>query len=394
MIYFSYFFVVLTLCFFRCRSYEKIFLFVITLTVFIISYPAGGDWIGYFQSYDCTVNLNCDPNAPSFEPGFNILVSVFGEGGFIFYNCLIVIFNCLCLYSFSKNFENKAFVYLAMLSFMFWMLYIEAVRQSLAISILLLALPYLYQKKTFKYCVFICLASTFHITALICLLFIIPKVSKKIANFSYAVVLIFSVSFLAIPFVILNFIYSLLNPSSLAYQKLSFYLASDAYKPQLSAGVGSLFDVIFVLLVISTCLFVVQRKLPQDRKGFDLVFPGVVLFICFAIIIGKMMPVMTRIGWYGIPFIVILLNIYVSDSTYFKRNENLTKHSLKTILVYLFFASQVARPLLYEHSRFGILNQTTIFSQNEYLDDRGLLIKAREKCQILHRMGLSFLCTI
>lgn len=394
MIYFSYFLVILVLCFFRCKSYEGILLFVMTMAVFALSYPAGNDWIGYFQSYDCNVNFNCDPNAPTFEPGFNILISVLGVGGFIFYNCVIVLFNCLCLYFFSKNFENKAFVYLSMLSFMFWMLYIEAVRQSLAISILLIALPYLYQGRFIKYCGLIFLASTFHITAIICLLFIIPKISKRFAKFSYTVALLFSVSFLAIPFIILNFVYALLNPSSLAYQKLSFYLSSDIYKPQLSAGVGSLFDVIFIMLIISTCLFVIQRNLPEDRKGFDLIFPGVVLFICFAIIIGKMMPVMTRIGWYGIPFIVIILNVYVSDSIYFKRNENLSKHSLKTILVYAFFASQVARPLLYDHSRFGILNQSTIFSESEYLDDKGLMIKAKEKCNILHGMGLTFLCTI
>jgi hypothetical protein len=60
----------------------------------------------------------------------------------------------------------------------------------------------------------------------------------------------------------------------------------------------------------------------------------------------------------------------------------------------MFFISQIARPLLYDHSRYGILNQSTIFQNIDYLSDSGLLIKAKEKCNILHQMGLSFLCTI
>lgn len=106
------------------------------------------------------------------------------------------------------------------------------------------------------------------------------------------------------------------------------------------------------------------------------------------------MPVMTRIGWYGIPFLIILLNANISNSVFFDKLLTSARIPLRKTLIYLFLISQISRPVLYEHSRYGIMNQVTIFQQMDYLDDKGLLIKAKEKCQVLHGMGLEYLCSI
>jgi hypothetical protein len=63
-------------------------------------------------------------------------------------------------------------------------------------------------------------------------------------------------------------------------------------------------------------------------------------------------------------------------------------------MIYLFLIAQAARPMLYEHSRYGIMNQETIFQAANYLNDEGLYIKAQKKCAVLHEMGLEFLCSI
>ncbi|WP_193750203.1 EpsG family protein, partial [Pantoea ananatis] len=142
MIYFIYFIVTLLISLLGNRKSARVTCLIITLLVFCFSYPAGNDWIGYFQNYDCLQNNHCDNNVPQFEPGFNLIVYVFGNLGFLGYNVVIAIFNIYCLDKFSKQFENKAFIYFSMLSFMYWMLYLEAIRQSIAISLLLLAIPF------------------------------------------------------------------------------------------------------------------------------------------------------------------------------------------------------------------------------------------------------------
>lgn len=394
MIYFSYFSLVGIVSIFKQGRYATLFCMLVTLLVLAFSYPSGNDWIGYFQNYDCIVNNYCSNVTPKFEVGFDSFVMLFGVLGFLGYNIVIVIFNVYCLNKFSRLFENKAFIYFSFLSYMFWMVYIEAVRQSIAISLLLLAIPYLFNKKIIKYTLIIIVASLFHTTALVCLLFLIPHFSLKFSKLSLYSAISLSLAFLIVPFVLLNALYSVLQPGSLAQQKLSFYLESEAYRPQFSAGVGTAFD--FILIIIITLTIVQIKKISESRelKNLNFVLPGVVLYISFSIIIGKMMPVMTRIGWYGIPFLIILLNANISNSVFFDKLLTSARIPLRKTLIYLFLISQISRPVLYEHSRYGIMNEVTIFQQMDYLDDKGLLIKAKEKCQVLHGMGLEYLCSI
>lgn len=394
MIYFSYFTIIGMLSLFKLDRYRGMICACLTFLCFSLSYPSGGDWIGYFENYNCLVNGVCIDGSPDFEFGFNIFVNVFGQFGFLIYNSVIVAFNIYCLNRFSRLFDNRAFVYFAILSFMFWMIYIEAIRQSIAISFLILALPYLFQKSIIKYSCVIILASFFHTTALVCFLFILPCMSLRFSKLSLYSAISLSLTFLVIPFVMLNAVYSLLQPGSLAQQKLSYYLESEAYRPQLSAGVGTVFDFILIMIVILTVIKIKNKSYNEKKDNLNFVLPGVVLYISFSIIIGKMMPVMTRIGWYGIPFLIILLNANVSNSVFFDKIVTYAKIPLRKTFIYLFLISQISRPVLYEHSRYGIVNQVTIFQQMDYLDDKGLFIKAKEKCQVLHNMGLEYLCSI
>ncbi|WP_342656741.1 EpsG family protein [Pantoea sp. RSPAM1] len=394
MIYFTYFAITLVFSLFRHKKSERITCLIITLLVFCFSYPAGGDWIGYLLNYDCIQNSQCDENTPSFEPGFNLIVYIFGNLGFIGYNIIIVLFNVYCLDKFSKQFENKAFIYFSMLTFMYWMLYVEAIRQSIAVSLLLLAIPFLFKRKILNYIILVLLASTIHTTAIICLIFILPVISPRLSRLSSISTLAVSLAFLFIPFIILKIAFSVLQPGSLAYEKLNFYLNSEAYRPQLSAGIGSIFDLILIALIFICYKELKRKKEPFILQRLNFVLPGIVLYISFSIIIGKMMPVMTRIGWYGLPFIIIMLNTKISDSIYFDKIKSTASFPVTKLMIYLFLIAQAARPMLYEHSRYGIMNQETIFQAVNYLNDEGLYIKAQKKCAVLHEMGLEFLCSI
>lgn len=393
MIYFTYFSLLLFLSVYGFKQQGRLLAASATFLVFIFSYPSGGDWIGYFLNYNCLINSICTINTPTFEPGFNGFVLLFGNLGFLGYNAIIVAFNVYAISRFSKLFENSSFIFFSLLSFFFWVIYVEAIRQSIAISLLLIAIPYLFKHQRVKFALLIILATLFHTTAIIALLFVIPTISVRLSKLSSFALVCLSTVFLAIPVLVLNFVYMILQPGSLAQQKLSFYLSSDAYQPQFSAGVGTIFDFILLFIVIKTYTNII--KYSQNRpSSLSIIIPGVVLYFSFSIIIGKMMPVMTRIGWYGVPFLVILVSANISNSIYLNKISYSVRTPLIKVLLYIFLISQIARPLLYDHSRYGILNQTTIFQEVDFLDDRGLLTKAEDKCHILHQMGLTFLCSI
>lgn len=393
MIYFIYFTLLLFLALYGFKRQGRVLALIITFITFACTYPAGGDWIGYFLNYDCIENAVCTVNTPTFEIGFNILVAAFGGLGFLGYNALIVTFNVYAINRFSKNFGNPAFIFFALMSFFSWVIYIEAIRQSIAISLLLIAIPYLFKKEKYKYIFLIILATTFHTTAIICLIFLIPAFSIRLSKLSSFGVLVVSIVFLVMPVVTLNMVYMLLQPGSIAQQKLSYYLSSEAYQPQFSAGIGTIFDFLLLFIVIKTYKNINKNSAAQN-SSLNIIMPGVVLYFSFSIIIGKMMPVMTRIGWYGVPFLVMLLSANISRSIFLEKIYSTARIPLVKIFLYLFLISQIARPLLYDHSRYGILNQTTIFQQINYLDDRGLYNHAEQKCHVLHEMGLTFLCSI
>lgn len=224
------------------------------------------------------------------------------------------------------------------------MLYLEAVRQSIAI--LLLAIFFLFRRKIIDYVLLILLVNTVHTTAIACLLFIFAIISPRPSRLSSLSTLLFSLAFLFIPFVIFKCRFSLLKPGSLVYEKLNFNLTSEAYRPKLSAGVGTLFDFILIALLF-LCYKQIKRKdewLTNQR--LNLVLPSIILYVSFTIIIGKMMPVMTRIGWYGLPFVIIMLNTKISDSIYFDKIKSTASFPVTKLMIYLFLNAQAARPTL------------------------------------------------
>ena len=72
--------------------------------------------------------------------------------------------------------------------------------------------------------------------------------------------------------------------------KLSFYLFSDKYSPQVSIGLGTILD--FVLLGILLLSFWRNYKfnLNNDIRFHNAVLLGITLYLSFGVFAGKMMP--------------------------------------------------------------------------------------------------------
>mgnify|MGYP002128873384 CR=1 FL=1 len=404
MYYFTFVFLMLFLTFIE-NSYKKaIFLSFFLFFLFLgFSYPSGYDFVGYFTNYNCLVNHTCNSdNLIKFESGYNLLVLIFGQLGYQLTIVAIAIFNVVCVFKFiQKNkIGNGSFVFFVLLTMLGWVLYIEAIRQAMAMSIFLYAIQYLYTKKIAKYVFFVLLSTMFHSSAIITLLFIFSVVVKSrwIIYLSGMVMLIVYLLFITIPNEIIYgaILFFKLLPDFIGntvVEKLNFYMMSDAYKPQVSIGIGAIIDFSLV------CLFIIAlRDLKNNihdetyNRGFNITLVGIFFYVFFAMLIGRYMPVLTRIGWFGIPFIIILFSQYFRGDVFYKIQYHNRWQRVIRILIVSFLCMQSCRPLVYDYSGHAVLNQQSIFENMNGLDDKSLEKLSHDKCVYLSNIGYGYLC--
>jgi hypothetical protein len=395
MIYILFFLLTFILATFITKRKQSLITVIIVVALFIgLSYPAGGDWIGYFLNYDCIINDVCSPGFSLFEPGYEFIVSIVGYAGFQSIIIFIAIINALMIYCFATKFENGALIIIAIMCMFLWSLYIEAIRQAVAFSCVAFSIVHLYNKNIKKFIFLIAIASSFHITAIVCFVLLVPLYSMRISKVIGYSLIVFSAAFIVVSNSILVFIVSILPAGFIAAEKLSFYLHSEQYKPQLSLGSGTALDILLVFLIAISFRRIKQQNLGGKLYFNNVVFLGVCLYISFGILAGKMMPVMTRIGWYGFPFVLILLYSNLGRSLYFEAFKYTKKPAYSRLLIYAYFILQIVRPFTYDYSSYNILHQETILQNLNELDDQSLRVAAKKKCQVLSNLGYGFLCSI
>ncbi len=371
-------------------------LYVVSALVFLflaLTYPSGGDWIGYFLHYDCMVNEQCNNGFIMFEPGYELIVSLFGYLGFQTIIIFIAAVNVILILNFAKHFENGSFVIVAIMCMFLWSVYVEAIRQALALSIVIFGIHSLFwvEKEIYNISI-ICVNFPYNCFDLFLLM--TPLFSKKLSKIISYSLLIFSSFFFAFSETILSALLAILPEGSIASEKLSFYLATEQYRPQLSIGSGTILDIILIFLICVSFKRIKKYMLANYNAANEILLIGCCLYISFGIFIGKMMPVMTRIGWYGFPFVIVLLYINLGYSEYFKRYINKRGCGYSKLLIAFYFLLQILRPLTYDYSYYNIMHQDTLLNRFDALDDASLRQSAKRKCFDLGKIGYGFLCSI
>lgn len=395
MIYLLYFLVVTMLAIFVTQRKQAL-ISVITLTFFYIalSYPAGNDWLGYFINYDCLINDRCYDDFIVFEPGYQLVVLITGQLGFQGILISLALLNAILLYKYARHFENGALVYIFIMCMFIWALHFEAIRQALALSITMYGIKSLAEKKIKRYIIIILLAAAFHITALICLLFIIPVYFPRLSKLSGYMMVGLGGLLVLILGSVLTVILSILPAGSLAYEKLNFYLSTEQYQPQLSIGIGTVLDIVLLFVIVISFSKIKKQHLVYNKNFLNITFLGVCIYVFFSIIIGKMMPVMTRIGWYGFPFVIIAIYSNIGESIYIKKCRRNAGVSFTVLCIYGYFILQIFRPFTYDYSNYNLMHQETIFQNINQMDDQSLRNAAKDKCSVLTKLGYGFLCSI
>lgn len=162
---------------------RKIWTFILLLPLFLMtafrSELVGSDTVSYKGLYNIFANQSLTSGYHySMEIGFRLLVKLLGylNIGFYGFQVLYSVFIYTTLGIFFNRYSNKiAFSVFFFVTFRVFFFGMTAIRQMIAISIILISVKYILKRKFVKYLIFVLLASTFHLTsAVFILLYFMP----------------------------------------------------------------------------------------------------------------------------------------------------------------------------------------------------------------------------
>lgn len=375
MIYLFVNFTLLFFSFLKRDTFISVFGFLILLLFLGFGFANGADWINYYSNYECIQLGFCNNNALGFEIGYNALVRVFGGESYFFVVLICAVINIVSIFRFSLLFKRPYFFVFCIFSLYGWFLYVEQIRQSLALSCILIGVPFLYSKRYFWYFFTVLVAGFFHVSALFSIVFLLPSFYRKISvPLSVFLVCFFFILIMIIPFNLGLSIASIIPSNNFIYEKIIFYTTSDVYSPKLSFGVGSITDVLLIII------FFVSGLRRQHTYQDDLSFWGSFVFIS-VILAAKYQSVFVRLSYYAFP----LLFVYLHGSLIAKKNTSLK------VFIYLYFVAQIFRPLLHPVMLHDILNYKTVLysldiSRQEYVKE------STKQCLFYKSIGYGYLC--
>lgn len=284
-------------------------LFLLFLPLFILAAlrgnTVGGDMASHylpnFQAACDSSSFDKAMSVSAHEPGFRFLTVLVGyishsDRAFIATTAILSLIGPFFLiYRYSPNYFISIIIYY-MLGY--YTSTFNNIRQALAVSLFFLCIPYLINKKPWKYCFAILLASMFHYSAL-ALLFIYPFVKTTISIKKIVATFVFGVS-----------TYFVLG-SSIVYTVISIFFIK--YDPELAleekGGAGWNLLVMYLLLFFLFC-FIYYKKNHILKKEENELLSLLLLFHLISIIFQLFATIYssaTRMGQYFfIPAIILI----------------------------------------------------------------------------------------
>ena len=294
---------------------KSYFLFSVLLLTFIagLRHPSMG--LGdiekvYYPQYiqSKTMSFGDILSSISSGTGYLLLMKIFTIARmpfqiFLFFNsALFVVAAERMMYKYSKDYLISQIIFMSSAYFFSFAL----IRQYMAMSILLFAFPYLFERKPIKYCILVLLGALFHYTVLIALV-LYPLVRfLRSGKMDVVIILIGLVFGILCPSIVLGFV-KLLFPQLYIYYNFGVYSKGE--------GVSWVW---FLILMIPNLLYFVWYLLRKNGKKYsigevtsvekDLLLVncvGVSLF-CFSSIIVEFYRVSQ---YFTIPYMILLANL-------------------------------------------------------------------------------------
>lgn len=270
-----------------------------------------------------------------FEYGFRLLSAIVKEFGgnmqVIYF--IIAFINIILLYKSLTYFSKYPILcLLGYYSFTFFILDLSGIRQSLALNIILYGLRYTYERKLLKYFIAILIASSFHNSAIFCII-IYPLFYKKKSYFNLLyIIYTFSLIIVLVQIKWLQTITAYVLPIFGFNDEISRKMIFYAFSSNFEDTHLNIFKIAFGLFLT---LFILKYKkiiLKSNLSNF--------IFLCFMLflILNNLMFEISEINSRISAYLIIFLVIEVSDIIqHLKINFNkIVFYSIITIYCFMY----------------------------------------------------------
>lgn len=299
-------------------------LFITFMMFFFLSffwglrYKLGVDWLFYIDEY------NQKDHTLSIEYGYKLTSSIFSKLGinyFLFQFFITVFFLFAISYFYGKYSRYKVFCILSLFLFNF-IFYIEAIRQVIALSLIIISYRFTIKSKYLISFTLIILASFFHVSALI--LIISTTLFLLNSDRIYRLLLILLSCFF------------LLNIVSIYPIDIILFLLKSLVKIPFIEKVywytqekNSILTTSLILKLLVTFVFFRKTKYIEENKIFSFIKYNLIFLLLINLSIGMYGTISTRLEVYYIPILILSLSYIIM----------LTKDILKKCTLLFLFMS-------------------------------------------------------
>jgi len=323
--------------------------FVLIFLFLAFRYAFGNDYNTYLDIFnDISIESNVDYSSfidQTFEPGWLFLNWLFRNLGFFTMNILLALISCLVYYRFIKKYVPAQYYWFAIFIYIFnpnlMLIHSSAMRQSVAILLIVFSLEYFYKKDFIRYFICVVIASLFHYSALILLpVFLLTYLNKEIGKKSGGIIF---------ALYILLFVFGDKLIPYFSQFVSQFFEKYDYYQDKgiVNSGLGFLFYSLTFILVLYTEKF-------QNRE-VALIFK--LCFIYFLIMpLGIIIEMTGRFGMY---FAVTTIIVYPNIINCLK--SSVQKYTFAIIII-LFTVLQFGQFFYSDIYHEYYINYQTVFS--------------------------------
>lgn len=321
-------------CLSTCRGDDRFFFKIICVVLLILAAcrgeSVGGDLDNYLPHFDMVKSMTSFTEivkVSGYEPGYCLLVHVIGRiiPSERFFLIITSVLSLLGPFYVVKKYSRIPYISLLLyIAFGFYTNTFNNVRQALAISIILFSVPYILDRKFFKFIIIVLLASTVHLSAIFFPIVYVAY-SFRITN----------IRFLFFVFVIPVFVFLFGNVIIDALISI-FFTKYDVFDREaietLSSGSGYALLAFYIIIAVISYIWYVKICGAKSRVAHLLMW-CMMLSVCVQSS-ATVMATLTRLAHYFFIFVILFAPLILSTM-----NKSYRSFYATTIVIvaYLYF---------------------------------------------------------
>lgn len=313
---------------------------IITVFIFLaLRFDFGNDYMAYLDIYNEINEVKIfDPDTFSFkgnEIGWLYLNRFFGSLGFFIMIAFLAAFTCFVVYRFIKKYVPPKYYWFAVFIFIFepysMLVLSSAMRQLVAVSIFLLAIDFIIQKKIIMYLLLILVASLFHTSAL----FLSPFILLAFINWRIRIIhIVVVIIIFLIPVIYVSEIVNYIDIiTSLYFDIYSGHMQKSEIA--MTLGIGFAINMFVYLIVV----LIAQKETDYSNN----IFIKITIISILMIPLSLGVQLISRINYYLLPVMMVVFPI-----VFIKIRQSLIRLTFTSIIIlftlykfYIFFGSEV-----------------------------------------------------